>query len=267
MGVEFAHHDVRALHQPHLGARVDAGARRQHLLDPGAAGIDQRAGVDGGALAADGILDRDLPDAVDLPDLDRAGAGADLGAAIGRIARGQHHQARVVDEAVGIFEALGVAVGDQGLAHLVMGEIDRAGRRQQIPAADMVVQEQPEPQQPGRPQPGMVRQNETQRADDVGRDLPEDFALDQRLADQPKLVIFEIAQPAMHQLGRPGRRPAGQVIHFAKENRIAPARRIARDAAAVDAAANDGEVENPVQRDASPATRLIHFGDFAFGLD
>jgi len=50
----------------------------------------------------------------------------------------------------------------------------------------------------------MVRQYETQRADDVGRDLPEDFALDQRLADQPELVIFEIAQSAMHQLGRPG---------------------------------------------------------------
>ena len=70
--------------------------------------------------------------------------------------------------------------------------------------------EQPQPEQPGRSQPGMVRQNETQRANDVGRDLPENFALDQRLADQPELVIFEIAQPAMHQLGRPGRRPAGK---------------------------------------------------------
>jgi len=82
----------------------------------------------------------------------------------------------------------------------------------------------------------------------VGRDLPEDFALDQRLADQPEFVVFEIAQAAMHQLGRPGRRPAGQVIHFTKKNRVAPARRIARDAAAVDTASDDGEIENPVQR-------------------
>ena len=82
-------------------------------------------------------------------------------------------------------------------------------------AADMVVKEQAEPQQPGRAQAGMVRQNETQRPDDVGRDLPEDFALDQRLAHQAELVIFEIAQAAMHELGRPGRRPARQVIHFA----------------------------------------------------
>jgi len=63
-----------------------------------------------------------------------------------------------------------------------------------------------------------------------------------------KFVIFEIAQPAMHQLGRKGRRPARQVVHFAKENRIAPARRVARDAAAVDAAAYDREVEDSIQR-------------------
>ena len=94
-------------------------------------------------VSADRVLDGDVPDAVDLPDLDRARAGVDFGAAIGGVARGQHDEARVVDEAVGIFKALGVAVGDQGLAHLVMDEIDRARRRQQMTAADMVVQEQP----------------------------------------------------------------------------------------------------------------------------
>jgi hypothetical protein len=70
----------------------------------------------------------------------------------------------------------------------------------------------------------------------------------------------------MHQLGRPGRRSARQVIHFTQENGIPPARRIARDAAAVDAASDDGEIEYPVQRNASPAIAL-HFGDFAFGLE
>ncbi len=144
-----------------------------------------------------------MPDAVDLADLDRAGAGADVGAAIGGVARGQHHQPRVIDEAVGIFEALCVAAGDEGMADGVAGEIDRAGRRQQIAAADMVVKEQAEPQQPGRAQAGVVRQNETQGTDDVGRDLPEDFALDQGLAHQAELVIFEIAQTPMHELGRP----------------------------------------------------------------
>src|SRR6266566_1625764 len=49
----------------------------------------------------------------------------------------------------------------------------------------------PQPQQPGRTQAVMVRQHETKRPDDMRRDLPEDFALDQRLANQPKLVILQ----------------------------------------------------------------------------
>src|SRR5438876_7969759 len=103
-------------------------------------------------------------------------------------------------------------------------------------AANMVVEEQPEAEQPSRTKACMVRQNETQGADNVGRDLPEDFALDQGLADQAKLVIFEIAQAPVHQLGRPGRRPARQVVHFTKENGVATACRIARDAATIHAA-------------------------------
>src|SRR5215510_7453920 len=112
----------------------------------------------------------------------------------------------------------------------------------------MVVEEQAEAQQPGRTKSGVVRQNETQGADDVGRDLTEDFALDQGLADQAKLVVFEIAQAAMHELGRPGRRPARQVVHFTEKNRVSPARRIARDAATIHSASNNGEVVDPIQR-------------------
>jgi hypothetical protein len=67
----------------------------------------------------------------------------------------------------------------------------------------------------------------------------------------------------MHELGRPGRRPAGQIIHFTQENRIAPARRIARDAAAIDASPNDSEVKNSVQK-TLPRRSPVHFGDFAF---
>src|SRR6185369_6893960 len=67
----------------------------------------------------------------------------------------------------------------------------------------------------------------------------------------------------MHQLGRPGRRSTRQVIHFAQENGITPAYRIARDAAAIDAASDDGEIEYPVQRNVSPAIasslRRFHF--------
>jgi len=69
----------------------------------------------------------------------------DLGAAIGGVARGEHDQARVIDEAIGIFEALFIAAGNQRLADLVARQVDRAGRRQQVAAADVVVEEQPQP--------------------------------------------------------------------------------------------------------------------------
>src|ERR1700746_72605 len=116
----------------------------------------------------------------------------------------------------------------------------------------MVVKEQAEPQQPGRAEPRMMREDESQGADDVGRDLPKDFALDQCLADQTKLVIFEIAQAAMHEFGRPGRRPTRQIIHFAEKNRISPTPPTPREAAAIEATTNDDEVENPIQRNVAP---------------
>ncbi len=110
----------------------------------------------------------------------------------------------------------------------------------------------------------MVRQDETQGTDDVGRDAPENLALDQRLANQAKLVIFEIAQAAMHQLGRPGRRPARQIVHFAQENRVAAAHRVTRDAAAVNTASDDGEVENTLQQTHPPTATRSSSGYFRF---
>lgn len=46
-----------------------------------------------------------------------------------------------------------------------------------------------------------LRQDELQRPDDVRRDRQQPLAFDQRLAHQPELAIFEIAQSAMDQLG------------------------------------------------------------------
>jgi hypothetical protein len=60
----------------------------------------------------------------------------------------------------------------------------------------------------------------------------------------------------MHELGRPGRRPARQIIHFTEKNGVSPARRIARDAAAIDTASDNGEIENPIQR-RFPGDRLF----------
>src|SRR3569832_2588982 len=107
--VELAHHDVRSLHEPHFRPRVDARSRRQHLFAPWAAGVDQHARADHRALAASSILRRHFPDAVDLAYFGRAGAGVDFSTAIGGIARGEYDEARVVDEAIRVFETLVVA--------------------------------------------------------------------------------------------------------------------------------------------------------------
>ena len=45
-------------------------------------------------------------------------------------------------------------------------------------------------------------QDEPQRPDDMRRDSPQDLALDERFANQPKFKMFEIAEAAVDQLGR-----------------------------------------------------------------
>ncbi len=63
------------------------------------------------------------------------------------------------------------------------------------------------------------------------------LALDQGLAHQPELVIFEIAQAAMDQLAAARRGALREVVALAEQHLEAAAGRIARDASSVDAAA------------------------------
>ncbi len=74
------------------------------------------------------------------------------------------------------------------------------------------------------------------------------LALLQRLAHQPELVVFQIAQAAMDQLGRLGGGGAGEIVHFAEPDLERPPRRVAGDACAVDAAADHEQVERPILR-------------------
>ena len=89
----------------------------------------------------------------------------------------------------------------------------------------------------------MMGQHETQRIDDVRRRRPKHLAFAQGLADQPELVMLQIAQAAMDELGRPGGRPRGEIVHLGQRNPIAAARRVARDAGAIDAATHDEDVD------------------------
>jgi hypothetical protein len=107
----------------------------------------------------------------------------------------------------------------------------------------MVVQEEPEPEEPGRPETGMMGQHESKRPDDVRRHPPQDLALAERLADEAELVLLEVAQSTVDQLGRGGRRARREIIALAQEHREASAGCLAGDAAAIDPAADHGHVE------------------------
>ena len=64
--------------------------------------------------------------------------------------------------------------------------------------------------------------------------------------------MFEIAEPAMDQLGRPGRSTACQIILFAEIDGQATARRVPRNTAAVNAATDNGDIDTQLAQRALP---------------
>src|SRR3546814_12623024 len=74
------------------------------------------------------------------------------------------------------------------------------------------------PNHPPGPHAPCMGEDEGQRPDDVRRCLEQDFPLLQRLADQPELIIFEIAQPAVNQLGGGRTGMLGEIVLFDQEH-------------------------------------------------
>ena len=72
--------------------------------------------------------------------------------------------------------------------------------------------------------------------------LQQHLALGQRLAHQRELVVLEVAQAAVDQLGRRRRGVRREVVLLAQHHAAAAAGEVARDAGAVDAAADDQHV-------------------------
>ncbi len=195
------HHDVAALDQPHLRWAVGAHDVAQDIGDPGAGGVDQHAGRQGRQRRRRRVSSVSVQASPWRSAAMQRVRGwmlaprARASMALSTTRRASSTQQSEYSKAV-------VELGLQRPAGRVAAQIEAAGRRQGAAAAEMVVEEQPEAQQPGRPQPGVMRQHEAQRPDDVRRRTQQHLALDQRLADQPELVVFEIAQAAMDQLGR-----------------------------------------------------------------
>src|SRR5262245_12183576 len=107
----------------------------------------------------------------------------------------------------------------------------------------MVVEEQTQAHHPGRPQRRDMGQDEGQRPDDMRRHLQQHFALDQRFAHQAELVVFQVAQPAMDQLGAGGGGGAGEVRLLGKHDLEPSARGVTGDAGAIDAAAHHEQID------------------------
>ena len=136
--------------------------------------------------------------------------GLDARPAFPRVERVEHDEPRVVDPAVGIFERHTVPIA-QRQAGLIQAQIEPPRARQKAAGAQMIVEEKPRAQLPGRPQIGPRGQHEAQRTHEMGRDGPQRLALRERRAHEAQRAMFEIAQPAVDELGRGRRRAPGQI--------------------------------------------------------
>ncbi len=159
------------------------------------------------------------------------------------IAGVEDDQPRVVPPAIGKRKSDAGPPGLEWGAGRIAREVKPAGRRQPPAGAHMVVDEQPEPQQPCGPQAAAVGQHDPQRLHDMGRYAQQHLAFPQRLPHEAEIIIFEIAQPAVDQPGRSRGCAAGEIVHLAEIDCEPATCGVARDAAAIDAAADDGEVE------------------------
>jgi hypothetical protein len=254
---DLRHRDVAALDQPQRRPRRGAEAMWHHVGDPGAGGIHQRAGRNGRLGAGARVAQFDQPMVAVAPRRDHLGAQADVRPAPRRVHGVEDDEPRIVHPAVGIFEAAAVVRLERRPGRIAR-EVERARRGQDLASAEMIVEEQPEPDQQGRAQRAVMRQHEAQRADDVRRHPQQHLALLQRLAHEAERVVLEIAQPAVNELGRGRRRAAGEVALLGEDHRKTSPRRVACNPATVHAPADDGDVIHSVaRRDPPPGVRLV----------
>ena len=237
---QLAGDDVRSAHPADMELGLFSRKPRD-IVRPRAAGIDQRAPVEGSGRR----LHRPQPA---FPPRRRDGrVRAHLRAPLRRVERVERHQPGIVHPAVRIFETARDPAR-QRTARRMAGEIDALRARQAVMRAEMIVKQQAQPQHPARAQMRHPRQHEAQRADDVRGDAPQYLALGQRLAHQGEFVIFEIAQAAMDQLGGSRGGAARQVARFQQQDLRPPAGRVPGDARAVHPAADHDKVEREVER-------------------
>lgn len=145
--MQARHHDMAALDQADAIGRLLLEVVLQELRDPGSGGIDQGAGA-GGEQAAVGAFQVQVPQTLAAPCADAAGAGVDVRVTFARGHGVEQYQAGIVHPAVGVFETaqhLRPQRAAGAKAHAVRA-------RQFLALAQVVVEEQPGADHPGRTQ-------------------------------------------------------------------------------------------------------------------
>jgi hypothetical protein len=88
----------------------------------------------------------------------------------------------------------------------------------------------------------MMRQHEAERPHEMRRDFGKDGALAKGMRHQPEVIALEVTETAMDKLGRCRGRRACKIALLDETDRKPAPGGVAREAAAIDAAADDRNV-------------------------
>ena len=216
-----------------------------HPVGPGAGGVHDDAGPDGGPRTGEPVLDLGADHAArGALEPEHRGVVGDEGAVVHRRSRRGQHQPGIV--ALGVVEPRAAPEPPLpehrlGLEHGALAE--HAVHPHIAEQGEQVVQPHPGVQPPERePVSPVQRKHEGQGPHQVGRDAQQDPPLPVGLEHQAEVAGLEVAQAAMDQAAGP-RAGAGAEVVLVHQHRPKPAhRRVAGDAGAGDAAADHQDV-------------------------
>ena len=239
------HHDVHALGEaePRLQRRV---VERGDLVHPRARRVDHDARMDLHLAAAHAVHDACAGDAAAL--VEEAG---DLGVRQHDRALARGGERRLEDEAgvVGAVVEVASAADEAVALHRRLGGDHATAAEHAVPlhapeAGEHVVERQAGRQLEEADRAAPVdRDDELLRPDQVRGQRPQPLALAHGLEDEAHVPLLQVAEPAVDQLRRAARRAAREVATLDHGGPEAAHRGVARDAGAVDAAADDEDVE------------------------
>ena len=232
---------MAALHQSEVGSGAGTQGNARNLVDP-----RPRRVYDGTGrylpLTLGSVQGRSpgIPAPLQRHDFR---TGQDLGPTLACVHRGEDDHARIFHPAIRIFEPPRQPVLQDCLMRRTVEPNGAAARQGPFPTPQGIVKKQSRTQHPFRPHGAVMRKDETQWPHDMRRCGQQHFALVQGFGDQSELVLFQIAEPAVDQLGAGGRCMRGQIVLLGQQHGQAAPRRVASDAGTVDPPADDQQVE------------------------